>query len=179
MSSYRTRLGGVVVCLSVATPVLAQPAPSGLVPSARGLLRDLVAIKTAEPDGDTTVAAERVATFLKAAGFPAEDVQVIGAEGRGNLVARLRGRAAGKPVLFLAHLDVVPASPEDWTTDPYTLVEKGGYYYGRGTTDDKQFCAIFAAAFAQLKREGFAPERDLVLALTAGEETGSNPTPTA
>ena len=65
---------------------------------------------------------------------------------------------------------------DDWTTDPYTLVEKDGYFYGRGTTDDKQFCAIFAAAFAQLKREGFVPDRDLVLALTTGEEQGTNET---
>ena len=100
---------------------------------------------------------------------------MIGADARrGNLVARLRGRGTGKPVLFIAHLDVVPALREDWTTDPYTLVEKDGYFYGRGTTDDKQFCAIFAAAFAQLKREGFVPDRDLVLALTTGEEQGTN-----
>ena len=113
--------------------------------------------------------------LLKSAGFPAEDVQVIGSDPRrGNLVARLRGRGNGKPVLFLAHLDVVPAMREDWTTDPYTLVEKDGYFYGRGTIDDKQFCATLAAAFGQLKREGFVPERDLVLALTTGEESGSD-----
>jgi acetylornithine deacetylase/succinyl-diaminopimelate desuccinylase-like protein len=161
---------GVIVC-STATGA-AQPAPT-LVESSRQLLRDLVGINTAEPDGNTTTAARRVADFLKSAGFPADDVQVIGPDARrGNLVARLRGRGAGKPVVFLAHLDVVPAMREDWTTDPYTLVEKDGYFYGRGTTDDKQFCATFAAAFAQLKREGFVPDRDLVLALTTGEEQG-------
>jgi acetylornithine deacetylase/succinyl-diaminopimelate desuccinylase-like protein len=95
-----------------------------------------------------------------------------------------RGAAISSPVClnagpasrscFLAHLDVVPALREDWTTDPYSLVEKDGYFYGRGTTDDKQFSAIFAAAFAQLKREGFVPDRDLLLALTAGEEMGPN-----
>jgi acetylornithine deacetylase/succinyl-diaminopimelate desuccinylase-like protein len=165
---------GLWVSLTPAVP--AQPAPAALGSSARELLRELVAINTAEPDGNTTAAAERVAAFLKAAGFPDHDVQVIGAgPRRGNLVATLRGRGAAKPVLFLAHLDVVPARREDWTTDPFSLVEKDGYYYGRGTTDDKQFCAIFAAAFAELKREGFVPERDLVLALTTGEETGSNP----
>lgn len=152
----------------------AQTAPT-LVESSRQLFRDLVGTNTAEPDGNTTTAATRVAEFLKAAGFPPADVQVIGADARrGNLVARLRGRGTGKPVLFIAHLDVVPALREDWTTDPYTLVEKDGYFYGRGTTDDKQFCAIFAAAFAQLKREGFVPDRDLVLALTAGEEQGAD-----
>jgi acetylornithine deacetylase/succinyl-diaminopimelate desuccinylase-like protein len=77
-------------------------------------------------------------------------------------------------VLFLAHLDVVPALRDDWTTDPYSLVEKDGYFYGRGTTDDKQFCAIFAAVFARLKRDGVVPDRDLILALTTGEESGSD-----
>lgn len=171
---------GLVVALLVIVlfPTAGAPAqqPPDLGSSARGLLGELVAINTAEPDGSTTTAAERVAAFLKAAGFPDDDVKVMGSEGRrGNLFARLRGRGAGKPVLFLAHLDVVPALREDWTTDPYSLVEKDGYYYGRGTTDDKQFCAIFAAAFAQLKREGFVPDRDLLLALTTGEEQGSDP----
>ena len=165
----------LVAVVFTAVPASAQPALSPLVQESRQLLRDLVGINTASPDGDTTIAASRVAEFLKAAGFPPEDVQVIGADARrGNLVARLRGRGTGKPVLFLAHLDVVPALREDWTTDPYPLVEKDGYFYGRGTTDDKQFCAIFAAAFAQLKREGFVPDRDLVLALTTGEEHGAD-----
>ena len=155
----------------------AQTTSPTLIESSRQLLRDLVGINTAEPDGNTTIAATRVAEFLKSAGFPAEDVQVIGADPRrGNLVARLRGRGTGKPVLFLAHLDVVPAMREDWTTDPYALVEKDGYFYGRGTIDDKQFCATLAAAFAQLKREGFVPDRDLVLALTTGEEQGTDET---
>lgn len=153
----------------------AQTASAPLVQSSRQLLRDLVGINTAEPDGSTTAAATRVAEFLKAAGFSADDVQVIGSDARrGNLVARLRGRGTGKPVLFLAHLDVVPALRADWTTDPYELVEKDGYLYGRGTIDDKQFCATFAAAFGQLKREGFVPNRDLVLALTTGEEQGAD-----
>lgn len=153
----------------------AQTTPAPLIAESRQLLADLIGINTAVPDGNTTTAATRIAEYLKAAGLPAADVQVIGADARrGNLVARLRGRGTGKPVLFLAHLDVVPALREDWTTDPYTLVEKDGYYYGRGTTDDKQFCATFAAAFAQLAREGFVPDRDLVLALTTGEEQGAD-----
>ena len=168
--------GSLAGWMVAATLAAAQAPPAGLVTSARDLLRDLVAINTAEPDGSTTAAAERIARFLKAAGFAEDDVRVVGADSkRGNLVARLRGRGAGRPILFLAHLDVVTASRADWTTDPFLLVEKDGYLYGRGTTDDKQFCAIFAAAFAQLKREGFVPDRDLVLALTAGEETGSSP----
>jgi len=140
---------------------------------ARGLLRDLVAIDTSAA-GSTTPAAIRVADYLKAAGFPAGDVWVGGASDRlHNVVARLRGRGIGRPVLFLAHLDVVPAARDDWSTDPFTLTEKDGYLYGRGTIDDKQFCATFAAAFARLKREGFVPAGDLILALTSGEETAS------
>ena len=154
----------------------AQPLPAGLVASSRQLLADLVAIDTSEPNGTTAPAAERVADFLRKAGFPSEDVRVLGPEARrGNLVARFRGKGTARPILFLAHLDVVPAAREDWTTNPYELVEKDGYLYGRGTTDDKQFCAIFAAAFAQLKRERFVPAGDLILALTAGEETGADP----
>ena len=165
----------LVVLACHAVPASGQPAPSPLIESSRTLLKGLVDINTADPDGNTTPAATLIADSLKAAGFPPEDVRVIGADARrGNLVARLRGRGVGKPVLFIAHLDVVPALRDDWTTDPYTLVERDGYFYGRGTTDDKQFCAIFAAAFAQLKREGFVPDRDLVLALTTGEEQGSN-----
>lgn len=164
-----------VVFAQVACAPAQEAPPPRLIESSRELFRDLVGINTAEPDGNTTTAANRIAEFLRGAGFPGEDVQVIGADQRrGNLVARLRGRGTGKPVLFLAHLDVVPALREDWTTDPYTLVEKDGYFYGRGTTDDKQYCAVFASAFAQLKREGFVPDRDLVLALTAGEESGAD-----
>ena len=169
-----TRLSALVLaCVCLSSPVAAQAPSDGLIADSRQLLRELVAIDTSEPNGSTTPAAERIREFLLAAGYPSDDVVVVGSgPKRGNLIARLRGRGSAKPVLFLAHLDVVPALREDWTTDPYTLVEKDGYYYGRGTTDDKQFCAIFAAVFARLKRDGFVPDRDLILALTAGEETG-------
>ena len=163
----------VLAFVGVSVPADAQVPPDGLIADSRQLLRELVAIDTSEPNGSTTPAAERIRQFLLDAGFPPDDVVVVGSgPTRGNLVARLRGRGVAKPVLFLAHLDVVPALRADWTTDPYALVEKDGYYYGRGTTDDKQFCAIFAAVFARLKRDGFVPDRDLILALTAGEETG-------
>jgi acetylornithine deacetylase/succinyl-diaminopimelate desuccinylase-like protein len=165
-----------VTCLCLPASVHAQPAPDALIADSRQLLRELVAIDTSEPNGSTTPAAERIREYLLSAGYPPDDVVVVGSgPKRGNLVARLRGRGSAKPVLFLAHLDVVPALRDDWTTDPYILVEKDGYYYGRGTTDDKQFCAIFAAVFARLKREAFVPDRDLILALTAGEETGYDP----
>src|SRR5262245_54758411 len=134
------------VLTGAAGPATAQPLPTGLAESARQLLGELVAIDTSETTGNTTPAAELVAAYLKNAGFSSDDVRVLGADARhGNVVARIRGKGTGRPVLFLAHLDVVPALAEDWTTNPYELVEKEGYLYGRGTTDDKQFCAIFAA----------------------------------
>ena len=114
-----------------------------------------------------------MAAPLLAAGFPAGDVQVLGARPRkGNLVARLRGTGARRPLLLLAHLDVVEARREDWSVDPFTLLEKDGYFYGRGTRDDKAMAAIFVANLIRYKQEGFVPDRDLILALTADEEGG-------
>lgn len=168
-----------LVTLSFLGPatVSAQASPDRLIADARMLLRDLVGIDTSEPNGSTTPAAERVASYLREAGFAAEDVRVLGLDARrGNVIARLRGTGQGRPILFLAHLDVVTAAREDWTVDPYALTERDGYYYGRGTTDDKQFCAIWATAFAELKRSQIRPSRDLILALTAGEEQGQGAT---
>jgi len=151
--------------VSVAEPRLSD--------TATDIFRELIAINTAEPNGNTTIAAEHIAARLKEAGFTDDEVTILGPDDRhGNLVARLRGTGKGLPVLFLAHLDVVPAAREDWSVDPFVLTEKDGYYYGRGTTDDKQFAAIWAAAFITAKRTGFVPDRDLILALTAGEESG-------
>ena len=115
-----------------------------------------------------------MAARLKAAGFPAADVQVLGPDPRkGNLVARLRGTGARKPLLLLAHLDVVEAKREDWSFDPFTFLEKDGFFYGRGTSDDKAMAAQFVANLIRLKQEGFTPDRDLILALTADEEGGN------
>ncbi len=88
------------------------------------------------------------------------------------MVVRYHGSGARKPILLLAHSDVVEAKREDWTTDPFTLVEKDGYFYGRGTMDDKAMAAIWVANLLRYKREGFAPDRDLIVALTADEEGG-------
>jgi len=143
---------------------------------AKDFLRELIEIDTSQSTGNTTIAAEAMAAHLIAEGFAAEDVQVLGpTETRGNLVVRYRGRDTGrKPVLLLAHLDVVDADPADWTLDPFTFTEQDGYYYGRGTTDDKNEAAIYVANLIRLKREGFQPDRDIILALTADEEDGTN-----
>jgi acetylornithine deacetylase/succinyl-diaminopimelate desuccinylase-like protein len=140
---------------------------------ARALLAELIDINTTDSTGDNTRAAEAMAARLRAAGFPADDVRVVApAPRKGNLVARLRGPGGGRPLLLLAHLDVVEARREDWTLDPFTFVEKDGYFYGRGASDDKYMAAIFVANLIRLKQEGFTPDRDIIVALTADEEGG-------
>ncbi len=153
--------------------------PGGLFPHqqlARDILKELIEIDTTDSKGDNTAAAQAMANRLLAAGFPAEDVQVLApADRKGNLVARYRGRESGrKPLLLLAHIDVVEADPADWTLDPFTFIEQDGYFYGRGTTDDKDEAAIHIANFIRMKEEGFQPDRDIIVALTADEEGGTN-----
>jgi acetylornithine deacetylase/succinyl-diaminopimelate desuccinylase-like protein len=137
------------------------------------IYKQLIETNTTESSGNMTTAADAMAKRLLDAGFPKEDVQVLTPEPRhGNLVARLRGSGKEKPLLLLAHLDVVEARREDWSTDPFTLVEKDGFYYGRGTGDDKAMAAIWIATLIRLKREHFVPDRDIIVALTSDEETG-------
>jgi acetylornithine deacetylase/succinyl-diaminopimelate desuccinylase-like protein len=143
---------------------------------ARDLLRELIEIDTTHSSGDTTRAATMLAGRLRAAGFAAEDAQVLEqVPGKGNLVARLRGSNPElEPILLLAHLDVVEADPADWSVEPFRFLERDEYYWGRGTTDDKDECAIHVANLIRWKQEGFVPERDIVVALTADEEAGEH-----
>ena len=143
---------------------------------AKDFLRELVEINTTHSTGSTTIAAQAMAAHLLAAGFPEADVQVLEEVPRkGNLVARLRGRdATSKPLLLLAHLDVVEADPDDWTIDPFKFTEQDGYYYARGILDDKDEAAIHVANLIRLKDEGFLPDRDIIVALTADEEGGEH-----
>ena len=142
---------------------------------ALNIFKQLIEINTTDSVGSTTVAAEAMARLLREAGFPADDVVVLGPnERKGNMVARLRGTGAHKPILLIGHLDVVEAHRQDWTTDPFQFVEKDGYFYGRGTQDMKDGDAIFVANFIRLKQEGYKPDRDLILALTADEEGGQS-----
>jgi acetylornithine deacetylase/succinyl-diaminopimelate desuccinylase-like protein len=141
----------------------------------RDIFRELIEINTTDSVGSITHAAEAMAKRLKDAGFPAADIQVLGPNDRkGNMVARLRGSGAKKPVLIIGHLDVVEARREDWTTDPFQFVEKDGYFYGRGTQDMKVNDAILVTTFIRFVREGYHPDRDLILALTADEEGGKS-----
>ena len=142
----------------------------------RDVYRELVEIRTVHPDGDNTAAARAMARRLLDAGFDPRDVVVVEPHPlKGNLVARLRGTGELKPILLLAHLDVVEAKKEDWSEglDPFVLTERDGYFYGRGTIDDKAMAAIFIANLARARREGWKPKRDVIVALTADEEGGS------
>jgi acetylornithine deacetylase/succinyl-diaminopimelate desuccinylase-like protein len=144
---------------------------------AHDILQQLIEINTTDSVGSTTIAAEAMSKRLLAAGFAAEDVKVLGPNDRkGNLVARYRGTGAAglKPILIICHLDVVEARREDWTTDPFKFVEKDGYFYGRGTQDMKESDAILVTTFIRFKREGYQPDRDIILALTADEEGGKS-----
>ena len=139
------------------------------------IFKQLVEINTTDSVGSTTVAADAMAKRLLDAGFPADDVHVFGPNPRkGNLVARIRGTGAQKPILFICHLDVVEARREDWSMDPFQFIEKDGYYYGRGTGDIKDGDAFLATTFIRLKQENYKPDRDLILALTADEEGGTS-----
>jgi len=142
----------------------------------RDILRQLVEINTSDSAGHTREAAEAMAKRLIAAGLPERDVQVVGYEPKyQSLVARYRGRnSSAKPILLIAHLDVVDARKEDWTFDPYVFREQDGYYYGRGTSDDKFGVAMLVASFIRYRQEGFVPDRDIIIALTADEETTGN-----
>jgi acetylornithine deacetylase/succinyl-diaminopimelate desuccinylase-like protein len=135
------------------------------------IYKELVEIDTTTATGDTQRAAEAMAARLRAAGFAGDDVQVFSpAPRKGNLVARLRGTGKRKPILLLAHLDVVPAKREDWSVDPFKLIEQDGYYYGRGSGDDKFMAAAFVANMIRYKQEGYKPDRDIIVALETDEE---------
>ncbi len=140
----------------------------------RDIFQQLVEINTTDSVGSTTVAAEAMAKRLRDAGFPASDVQVLGPNARkGNIVARLHGTGAHKPVLMICHLDVVEARREDWSMDPFQLIEKDGYFYGRGSGDIKDGDAFLVTTMIRLKQEGYRPDRDIIVALTADEEGGN------
>jgi len=139
------------------------------------IFQELIEINTTDSVGSTTVAAQAMAKRLLDAGFPASDIQVFGPNSRkGNLITRLHGTGAHKPILFICHTDVVEARREDWSLDPFKFTEKDGYFYGRGTEDIKEGDAILVTTFIRLKREGYRPDRDLILALTADEEGGAS-----
>ncbi len=140
---------------------------------AREIYKEMIEVKSGFTTGTTTPIAQSIAARFKAAGFPVADIFVGGAApNKANVVIRYRGTSARKPILLLAHTDVVEAKREDWTVDPFVFLEKDGYFYGRGTADDKAQAAVWVATLLRFKREGYRPGRDLILALTADEEGG-------
>jgi len=139
------------------------------------IFKQLIEINTTDSVGNVTTASEAMAQRFRDAGFPESDLHILGPNDRKkNLVVRLPGSGKHKPVLLLGHLDVVEARREDWTTDPFQFVEKDGYYYGRGTQDMKDGDTAMITALIRFKKEGYVPDRDVILALTADEEGGTS-----
>ena len=167
-----SRLTIVLLLLLLASPAGAQQTPWDSL--ARSLFKELVDINTTESQGSTLQAARAMAVRLKEAGFPDSDVVVLeNAPRKGNLIARLRGRNTGlKPILLLSHIDVVEAKAEDWTLPPFQFIERDGTFYGRGVADDKDESAIHLAIIMRMRAEGYVPDRDIIVALTADEEGG-------
>ncbi|HYM41998.1 MAG TPA: M20/M25/M40 family metallo-hydrolase [Steroidobacteraceae bacterium] len=141
----------------------------------RATYKELVETNTTLSAGDCTLAARRMEARLKAAGYPETDLRIFVPEGHpreGGLLAVLHGSDPhARAILMLAHIDVVEARREDWTRDPFTLIEEDGYFYGRGTSDMKAQAAIWVDNLVRFREEGFRPRRSIKLALTCGEET--------
>jgi len=153
--------------------VLSLRAQEQPIPLARSILKQLVEINTTDSVGDNTRAAEAMAARFRAAGYPDRDIHLLAPMARkGNLVVRLRGTGTGRPILAIGHLDVVEAKRSDWSFDPFIFREQDGFFYGRGTEDMKGDDAILVTTFLRMKRDGFQPARDLILALTSDEEGG-------
>jgi acetylornithine deacetylase/succinyl-diaminopimelate desuccinylase-like protein len=162
------------VCLGAVSRAFAQTMPPAAdMKLAHDIYKQFVEIQSGYTTGSTTPVAEAAAARLKEAGFPDADIFLGGASPKKfNLVARYHGTGAQKPLLLLAHTDVVEAKREDWSIDPFVFNEKEGYFYGRGTGDDKAQAAVWIATLIRMKREGFKPDRDIIVALTADEEGG-------
>src|ERR1700742_3034391 len=138
---------------------------------AHDIYKELVEIDTTTATGDTKGAAEAMAARLKAAGFPDADGQVFSPAPRTawwSVPIHVTG--ARKPILLVAHLDVVPALRSDWTVDPFKLTEQDGYFYGRGSSDDKYMASSFITNLIRYKQEGYKPDRDIIVALETDEE---------
>jgi len=140
---------------------------------AHDIYKEFVEVQSGYTTGSTTPVAEAAAARLRAAGFPESDIFLGGASPKkANLVVRYHGTGARKPLLLLAHTDVVEAKREDWSVDPFQFLERDGFFYGRGTGDDKAQAAVWIANLIRYKQEGFKPDRDIIVALTADEEGG-------
>ncbi len=171
---------GLFFSLTLSVTMPAQqlsPADEATRKLAVDIFKQLININTTDSVGSVTAAAEAMAQRFRDAGFPESDIQIMGPSSndrKKNVVVRLHGSGKHKPVLLIGHLDVVEARREDWTTDPFQFLEKDGYYYGRGTSDMKDGDAIMSATLIRMKKEGYVPSRDIILAMTADEEGGTS-----
>ena len=176
--AYLTLLAAsALACVHVLCASAAAPLPPDVDRQlARDMLKRLVEINTTHAHGSTG-AAKAIQSWLLSAGFPPADVVLLAPPDhptKGSVVVRYRGRHSAHPVLFLGHLDVVEAKPEDWSVDPFKLTEQDGWFYGRGTIDMKDGDAAMVESLVRLKREQFVPDRDLIVAFTADEEAGGD-----
>jgi len=163
------------LCVALLVPNATAQLDSSNKQLAHNIFKQLIEIDTTDSVGNVTTASEAMAQRFRDAGFSDSDIYIGGPnDGKKNLVVRLHGSGARKPALLIGHLDVVEARREDWTTDPFQFVEKDGYFYGRGTQDMKDGDAIMVATLIRFKKEGFVPDRDIILALTADEEGGKS-----
>ena len=180
----RTHLAAFFLPLaSLCTPAFSQspsPSPQPLSPQnklLREIYQELIEINTTDSVGSCTEAAKAMAARLKTGGYTDAEMQIIVPPGnakKGNLVARLKGDGSKKPLMLLAHIDVVEAKREDWERDPFKLVEEGGFFYARGSSDDKSQAAIFVSNMIRYKQEKLKLARDIILALTCDEEHGDS-----
>lgn len=170
----------LTVLVLIVLPALADAAAGGPTSAesraeARALLAESVGMETSIGKGQVPVLAETLAARFRQAGFDAKDIQIVHFKDTASLVVRFRGNGTGgKPIGFMAHMDVVAANRADWKRDPFTLTEENGYFYGRGTLDIKSEVALISATFLRLKREGFLPTRDLVAIFSGDEETAQD-----
>ena len=170
----------ILVCLAIPASLRAQSADATAQLTAtnqlaRDIYKQLIEINTTDSVGNNTTAAEAMAKRLRDAGYPESDLYIGGPNPRkGNLVARLHGTGAHKPILMIGHLDVVEARREDWSVNPFEFIEKDGYFYGRGSIDMKSGDTFLMMAMIRMKQENFKPDRDIILALTADEEGGGS-----
>ncbi len=175
MKRAKTVLAGGVAIAAIAVPAIAQAQSRPDQQAFFGLYKELVETNTTLSVGSCTKAAEQIGARMKAAGYRDADITMFSVPDHpreGGMVVILPGSDKKmKPMLLLAHLDVVEAKHEDWVRDPFTLIEEGGYYYARGTMDDKAQAAVWADSMIRFKKEGYTPKRTIKLALTCGEET--------
>ena len=173
MSDMRMRMIGTMAVLMLGGVSASHAAaPANVRAEARAILDQVIAIPTQIGEAKVPVMAQALADRFLAAGFPADDIHVLPSGETASLVVRYRGNGkGGKPILVIAHMDVVTAKPQDWERDPFKLVEENGYFFGRGTMDVKGEIALITATFLRLKAEKFVPSRDLIIAFSGDEET--------